>query len=160
MTLLKFVTDGMLGKLTRWLRMLGHDVEYAGSMDDKKLMLKAKEENRILLTRDVELFKRAVARGVEAFLVENPNQTANLAGLAKRFGFKLEIDVAVSRCPKCNSKLETVAKTSVADKLFETTASNYDEFWQCQGCGQVYWRGTHWKKIEKTLKQAEEENKG
>jgi hypothetical protein len=156
MKLLRFVADGMLGKLTRWLRMLGHDVEYAGSMDDRQLILKAKEENRILLTRDVELFKRATARGVEAFLAENPTQTANLVGLAKRFRFKLEIDVTVSRCPKCNSKLKPIDKTSVADKLFEATVSNYDEFWQCEGCGQLYWRGTHWKKIEKTLRQAEE----
>ncbi len=156
---LKFVTDGMLGKLTRWLRILGHDVEYVGSMDDKQLILKAKEENRILLTRDVELFKRAVARGIEAFLIESPNQTSSLAGLAKRFGFKLEIDVTTSRCPKCNSKLKSVAKADIADRLFETTASNYDEFWRCQGCGQVYWRGTHWKKIEKTLQQAREDMK-
>lgn len=156
---LRFVTDGMLGKLTRWLRMLGHDVEYADSMDDKQLILKAKEENRILLTRDVELFKRAIARGVEAFLVESPNQTANLSDLSKRFGFKLEIDVTISRCPKCNSKLKSVAKASVMDRLFETTASNYNEFWQCQQCGQVYWRGTHWKKIEKTLEQARKDTK-
>lgn len=154
MTSLKFITDGMLGKLTRWLRMLGHDVEYAGSMDDKQLILKTKEENRILLTRDVELYRRAVAKGVEAFLVENPNQTANLAGLAKRFGFDLEIKMEVSRCPKCNGRLRFVDKSTISDKLFETTASNYDEFWQCQGCGQVYWQGTHWENIEKTLEQA------
>jgi len=159
MTSLKFVTDGMLGKLTRWLRMLGHDVEYAGSMDDKQLMLKAKEENRMLLTRDVELYRRAVAKGIEAFLVESPNQTANLAGLAKRFRFQLEIDMTESRCPKCNSRLKSAAKATIAEKLFETTASNYNEFWQCQGCGQVYWQGTHWSKIEKTLEQARQSMK-
>jgi len=72
---LKFLTDGMLGKLTRWLRMLGLDVEYTGSMDDKELIQEAKKENRILLTRDVELYRQAVAKGAEAFLIENPNQT-------------------------------------------------------------------------------------
>lgn len=134
--------------------MLGHDVEYAGSMDDRELILRAKEEKRILLTRDVELYRRAVARGIEAFLVESPNQTANLGSLAKRFGFSLEINMTISRCPKCNSKLKPATKATVADKLFETTASNYDRFWRCQGCGQVYWQGTHWDKIEKTLEQA------
>ena len=151
---LKFVTDGMLGKLTRWLRMLGHDVEYTGSMDDKVLIQKAKKESRILLTRDVELYRQAIAKGSDAFLVENPNQTANLASIAKRFKFKLEIDVKVSRCPKCNSRIEAVSKASIADRIPETTSSNYDEFWQCRSCGQVYWRGAHWNRIDKTLKEA------
>jgi len=151
---LKFVTDGMLGKLTRWLRMLGHDVEYTSSMEDKKLVQKAKKENRILLTRDVELYQQAIAKGADAFLVENPNQTANLSSLAKRFKFKLEIDVKASRCPKCNSQIRTISKANIADKIPSTTSSNYDEFWQCQGCGQVYWHGAHWKRIDKTLEEA------
>jgi uncharacterized protein with PIN domain len=150
----KFVTDGMLGKLTRWLRILGHDVEYTGSMDDKELIQKAKKEERILLTRDVELYRQAIAKGVEAFLVENPNQTANLATLAKRFDLKLEVNVEISRCPKCNGPLRTVSKTEVTEKIPANTSSNYDEFWQCQRCGQVYWRGAHWNKIEETLDEA------
>jgi uncharacterized protein with PIN domain len=105
------------------------------------------------------LYRRAVARGVETFLVESPNQTANLASLAKRFGFDLKINMAISRCPRCNSRLKSAAKATIADRLFETTASNYNEFWQCQGCGQVYWQGTHWNKIEKTLEQARQSMK-
>lgn len=154
MKALKFLTDGMLGKLTRWLRMLGHDVEYTGSMEDKELIQKAKKENRILLTRDVELYRQAIAKGAEAFLIENPNQTANLGSLAKRFKFKLEINVEASRCPKCNSKIKVVSKADVVDRVPLSTSSNYDEFWQCQGCGQVYWRGAHWERIEKTLTEA------
>jgi len=154
---LKFVTDGMLGKLTRWLRMLGHDVEYTGSMGDKELVQKAKKEGRILLTRDLELFQQAIAKGAEAFLIESPNQTANLARLAKRFGFKLEIHMEASRCPKCNGKIVAVSKASIVHRIPETTSSNYSQFWQCQGCGQVYWQGAHWKKIDKTLKEARAE---
>jgi uncharacterized protein with PIN domain len=154
MKLQKFVTDGMLGKLTRWLRILGYDVEYADSMDDKELTYKAKKEDRVLLTRDVELYKQATAKGAEAFLVENPNQTADLASLAKRFRIKLEVNVEISRCPKCNGTIRTVSKTEVADKIPAATSSNYSEFWQCQQCGQVYWRGAHWDRIEKTLDEA------
>lgn len=151
---MKFITDGMLGKLTRWLRMLGHDVEYTGSMDDKELIQKTMKERRILLTRDLELYRQAIAKGAEAFLVESPNQTANLASLARRFGFKLEVNVRVSRCPKCNGEISVVLKSSIARKIPSTTCSNYDDFWQCQSCGQIYWRGAHWKKIDKTLDEA------
>jgi len=154
MTDLKFVTDGMLGKLTRWLRMLGHDVEYTGSMGDKELLQKAKKENRVLLTRDLELYKQAIAKGADAFLIESPDQTANLAKLAKRFKFKLEIDVKASRCPKCNGKIRVVSKATVEDKIPQTTSSNYNEFWQCQSCKQIYWRGAHWERIDKTLEEA------
>jgi len=151
---LRFITDGMLGKLTRWLRILGHDVEYTGSMDDKELVQKAKKENRVLLTRDLELYKQAIAKGAEAFLIESPDQTANLASLAKRFRFPLQVDVRASRCPKCNGKIKIVSKASVADKIPSTTSSNYNEFWQCQECRQIYWRGAHWKRIDKTLDEA------
>jgi uncharacterized protein with PIN domain len=150
----KFITDGMLGKLTRWLRILGHDVEYTSSMDDKELIQKAREEDRVLLTRDVELYKQAIAKGDEAFLIENPDQTANLASLAKRFQLRLDVNVEISRCPKCNGTIRTVSKTEIVEKIPATTSSNYDKFWQCRQCGQVYWRGAHWNRIEKTLKDA------
>jgi uncharacterized protein with PIN domain len=151
---LRFLTDGMLGKLTRWLRILGHDVEYTGSMEDKDLIRKAWKEKRILLTRDVELYRQAIEKGAEAFLIKDPNQTANLADLARRFGFKLEVDVKISRCPKCNGRIDVVSKSDVIEKVPATTSSNYDEFWQCRSCGQVYWRGAHWQRIDETLEEA------
>jgi len=151
---LKFITDGMLGKLTRWLRMLGQDVVYTGSMDDKELIQKAKKEKRILLTRDLELYQQAIGRGAEAFLVEGKTEAEKLAKLAKRFGFELEIDVKVSRCPKCNTRIRLVSKTDIINKIPKTTSSYYNEFWKCPGCQQIYWRGAHWKRIEKTLIEA------
>lgn len=151
---MKFLTDGMLGKLTRWLRILGHDVEYTGSMNDQELIRKAKQEGRILLTRDVELFRQAIAKSVEAYLIESPNQTANLASLAKRFRFRLEVDGAASRCPKCNGRIKVASRSKISKSVPATTSSNYDEFWQCQNCGQIYWHGTHWQRIDKTLEEA------
>lgn len=151
---LSFLADGMLGKLTRWLRMLGQDVEYTDSMADKELIQKAKKTNRILLTRDLQLFQRAIARGAEAFLIEGTNEAENLASLAKRFRFKLEIDLKISRCPKCNTQIRSVRKDSVIDRIPETTSTYYSEFWECPNCEQIYWRGAHWKRIEKTLREA------
>jgi uncharacterized protein with PIN domain len=151
---MKFITDGMLGKLTRWLRLLGFDVEYANDIDDKKLMTMAKKEKRILLTRDLELFQQATARGADAFLVEGRTEPERLASMAKKFQFPLEIDVTVSRCPKCNTKIKPVAKDSVAEKIEKATFTYYNEFWQCPNCGQIYWQGAHWKRITETLENA------
>jgi uncharacterized protein with PIN domain len=151
---LKFITDGMLGKLTRWLRMLGHDVKYYRSADDEKLIEITKSEKRILLTRDHKLYQQTVTAGQDAVLVEATDEAGKLADLASRFGINLEIDLSVSRCPKCNSKIESVSKETVVDKIPEATSIHYNQFWKCPNCGQVYWQGAHWKRINETLQEA------
>jgi uncharacterized protein with PIN domain len=154
LTVLRFIADGMLGKLARWLRMLGHDVHYYRDSEDKRLLEMAKSEKRVLLTRDLELYQRAKTQAVEAVFVEAADEAGKLADLASRFGFKLEINLSISRCPKCNEMIRAVSKEDVVHQIPELTSTYYDEFWKCLGCGQVYWRGAHWKKIEKTLEEA------
>ena len=151
---MRFISDGMLGKLTRWLRMLGHDVHYYRAADDKKLIENAKSEKRILLTRDLELYQQALSQGLEAVLVDAKDESTKLADLANQFGFKLEIDLNVSRCPKCNTMLISVSKEVVIDQVPKSTFTYYNNFWKCLECGQVYWQGAHWKRIEKTLEEA------
>ncbi|MFA5366020.1 MAG: Mut7-C RNAse domain-containing protein [Candidatus Bathyarchaeia archaeon] len=148
---MRFITDGMLGKLTRWLRMLGHDVDYYRAAADKQLLDMAKSENRILLTRDLKLYKRAVSRGIDAVLVKATDDIGKLADLARLYNFSLGLDLSVSRCPKCNGGLNAVLKVDVADMVPELTAKYYDDFWRCTVCGQIYWCGAHWKRITQTL---------
>lgn len=150
----KFVADGMLGKLTRWLRMLGSDIKYSSSLDDKQLIQIAKTEHRILLTRDIELYQQCMTQGVTVFVVEGTTEAEKLSILAKQFNLNLEIDVTISRCPKCNVKIKPVLKDQVVSKVPKRTLSNYDKFWECSGCKQIYWQGAHWKRINKTLSEA------
>lgn len=153
---LKFIADGMLGKLTRWLRMLGQDVEYSNNMEDSQLLTIAKEDDKILLTRDFELYQRAVSRGITAFYFEGQTGEEKLAELAQRFNIPLKIDMASSRCPKCNSVVKPISMDEVAEKIEKNTLDHYKEFWQCPKCGQVYWQGAHWDKIRNTLRKANE----
>ncbi|MCW3976970.1 MAG: Mut7-C RNAse domain-containing protein [Candidatus Bathyarchaeota archaeon] len=150
----RFLTDGMLGKLTRWLRMLGQDVEYTTAMADETLILEAKKTSRILLTRDIQLFQRAMTRGAEALLIEGMDEAENLADLATRFKFRLQINLKTSRCSKCNTQIRSVRKDRIIDRIPEKTSTYYNEFWECPNCKQVYWQGAHWKRIEKTLRDA------
>jgi uncharacterized protein with PIN domain len=145
----------MLGKLTRWLRMLGHDIHYYRHTDDKILIEMAKTEKRFLLTSDLELYETAVTQGAKAFFVTMADETERIASLAKHFGFDLKIDLSVSRCPKCNELIKTVSKKMVINKIPKMTSKNYNDFWKCQGCGKIYWQGAHWKNIRKTLKEAD-----
>jgi len=153
---LKFIADGMLGKLTRWLRILGHNVKYSNRLDDNQLLTIAKKERRILLTRDLELYQQATAKGVNAFYFEGTDEAERLAQLAKRFGIKLEVDMTISRCPKCNTRIKPIEKEKIADKVEKSTFTYYNEFWQCPKCEQIYWQGAHWTRIRKTLEQAKE----
>jgi len=153
---MRFVADGMLGKLTRWLRMLGHDVQYFNLLDDEELIKVAKSEQAILLTNDLRLYQKAAAEGVKAHLVEGKTEYERLAELARRYEFKLEIDISVSRCPRCNSGIKPVQKEEVIERIPESTSRFYHEFWQCQNCGKIYWQGSHWKRIDQTLSQAKD----
>jgi uncharacterized protein with PIN domain len=150
----KFIADGMLGKLTRWLRMLGQDVTYSNQFEDEELIATAKKERRVLLTRDLELYQRAIAKGIDAFYVEGRTEAEKLAELAKRFDFPLTIDLKRSRCPRCNTKIRPTPKEKLAGKVEKNTFIYYDEFWKCPKCGHIYWQGAHWEGIHATLEEA------
>jgi uncharacterized protein with PIN domain len=152
---MKFIVDGMLGRLARWLRMLGHNVKYSNSLDDVQLLTIARKERRILLTRDFELYQHSTAKAVDSFYVEGEAQEEKLAELAKRFDIKLEIDMATSRCPKCNTKVKPISKGKVSGKVEKSTFDYYNEFWGCPKCGKIYWQGAHWTRIGKTLDAAQ-----
>jgi uncharacterized protein with PIN domain len=150
----KFIADGMLGKLTRWLRMLGQDVTYSNQFEDAELIMTANKEHRVLLTRDSELCQRAIAKGIDAFYVEGRTEAEKLAELAERFDFPLTIDLKRSRCPTCNAKIRLTPKEKLAGKVEKNTFIYYDEFWKCSKCGNIYWQGAHWDGIRATLEEA------
>ena len=153
---MKFIADGMLGKLTRWLRMLGHNVKYSNKLDDAQLIMIAKKERRILLTRDLELYQQATAKGVDAFYLNGKTEAEKLAQLTQRFKIKLKIDTTTSRCPKCNTQVKPKPKEKVAHKVEKSTFSHYNKFWKCPKCGQIYWQGSHWVRIRRVLRRARE----
>jgi len=136
--------------------MLGHDVKYSNRLDDAQLIRIAKKERRVLLTRDLELYQQATAKGVDTFYLEGRTEEEKLAEIAKRFKIKLNIDMTTSRCPKCNTKIKPIVKEKAADKVEKSTFTHYNEFWECPKCGQIYWQGAHWKRIKKTLEEARE----
>ena len=156
---MNFILDGMLGKLVRWLRMMGHDVKYSTALDDAELLAIAKKENRVLLTRDLALYQQSVAKDIEAYYVEGNTEPERLAELSERFGIPLAIDLEKSRCPKCNTQLAAVPKEEIADKVEKNTLLYYNEFWKCPNCGAVYWQGAHWTKIRATLEEAKQKMK-
>jgi uncharacterized protein len=148
----RFLLDGMLGSLSRWLRIGGYDTEYMKDTPDDALIEKAARDNRILLTRDEALVARAHKRGVETIYLKSEGDEEALAQLAAELN--LTFDPTQARCPKCNHTVDKVEKREVEGKVPEGTYRVVDDYWLCPGCGGVYWRGSHWPRIVETLSHA------
>lgn len=153
---MRFVVDGMLGGLARWLRMLGHVVNYDSNRDDNSLLRIANEQGMILLTRDEELYNRAQARNIPSLLVMGETEERRLGYLAKALDISLDIDMAETKCPECGSELIRVSQDEVSNAVPVASLKKYSKFWKCANsdCGKVYWVGSHWKQIRQTLEEA------
>ncbi len=153
---MRFVVDGMLGKLARWLRMLGHDVDYDSARSDDALLDLAEKEQAVILTRDEELHRRARARQVLGFLVTGDREEVRLAEVAREYGIPLVINMSLTKCPRCGAALTKVSKLGLETTVHEASLRLYNEFWRCESnsCGKIYWMGSHWKQIESTLARA------
>jgi len=150
---MKFIDDGMLGKLTRWLRLAGHDVLYVGDLEvspekqDDFLLKRAAIEKRTLLTADLELHKRAIKAGVDSVLVQGKDIVSQLVEISKKIERKIEISPENSRCPVCNGVLAPMDKSKAERAVPESVLKSNKEFWRCKKCGKFYWQGGHWKTI-------------
>jgi uncharacterized protein len=141
----KFVADGHLGKLTRDLRLLGFDVAYDPSANDRQLLTIATTENRALLTRDRRLLMHAVLR--TGYYMRSQNSLQQTLEVVRRFQLAGKL-APFSRCLRCNERLENVTKTEILDRLEPLTKIYYEQFHRCAGCGQIYWPGSHFEKLE------------
>jgi len=141
-----FLLDGMLGTLAKWLRIMGYDALYVKEASDRRLLDMLEGNERFLLTRDHQLSERAGDRGL---YVESDELDQQLLMVAQRFS--LNVGARSTRCASCNGELMVVEKDAVRDKVPEGTLSSQQVFWACKDCGKVYWRGAHWKNIERRM---------
>ena len=144
----RFVLDTHLGRLAAYLRMLGFDTAYRNRCTDEELARAASGEHRILLTRDIGLLKRsAVTHG---HWIRETRPRLQLAEVVERFDLSGSI-ASFTRCLRCNTLLQAVAKDSIAARLEERTRSLYAEFFTCPTCGRIYWKGSHYEHMQKTI---------
>jgi hypothetical protein len=146
----RFVCDGHLGKLTRDLRLLGFDVAYDQNANDQQLLRIMQAEDRALLTRDRRLLMHAIVRGGYCPRSQNPNEQT--IEVIRRFDLLASI-APFTRCIRCNGSLQNVPKTDVVEKLEPLTKIYYQQFRRCTRCGQIYWSGSHFTKLQKRLEQ-------
>ncbi len=138
----RFVLDCHLGRLARYLRQFGFDTLYRNDYSDDELAKTSASEHRILLTRDRSLLKRSII--THGYFVRAFDPRKQLDEVIRRFDLKSQI-IPFGRCTRCNGTVERVDKQAVEHRLEPKTRLYYHDFWQCRGCGQVYWEGSHVK---------------
>ncbi len=144
----KFVLDVHLGKLANFLRMLGFDTLYRNHADDDELAEISSREERILLSRDRGLFKRSIV--IYGYYVRETNPEKQLEEVLRRFNFMDKIQ-PFRVCINCNTNLEPVAKETVIDLIPPKARERYDTFSRCPSCSQIFWKGTHYEKMQKFI---------
>ncbi len=149
----KIIADSMLGRLVRYLRLSGYDVLYM-RCSDEEILGTAERLSRVLITRDKELFEKAINKGIKAIYVKSQEIDDQIAELINK-GFKFNKTPAEARCPICNSDVEPIEKEKVKGRVPERVYNYIDEFWICKKCGKIYWHGGHWKSIKETIENAE-----
>jgi uncharacterized protein len=147
-TMSRFVADGHLGKLVRFLRLLGIDVAYDRSADDRKLLEIAVDEKRALLTRDRRLLMHSIVQHGYYPRSQMPDEQA--LEVVRRFDL-FGASAAYSRCLHCNAMLDSVPKSEVFAQLEPLTQIYYEDFWRCAGCGKIYWAGSHFPKLQERI---------
>jgi len=156
----RFAVDSMLGNLAKKFRILGYDTKYFSSIEDEKLIELARNENRILLTKDELLTKNAQKSGITNILVKGSDEIEQIIQIATVVGLdSFAIDTNFSRCVGCNGKLQLIDKSNIANKVPRGVFDKQDKFWTCDACKEIYWEGTHFQKLQEFVSRLNERMK-
>lgn len=144
----RFVADVHLGKLARLLRLLGFDTTYPTEFSDRELVAVSVRERRILLSRDVQLFMhKTLTRGYRLRSTEPERQ---LDEVIQALALHRAVE-PFTRCMSCNAKLRPVARAAVKDRVPSRVFKRFRRFVRCSGCERIYWRGTHFLRLEQLV---------
>ncbi len=150
----RFLLDNHLGKLTRYLRLLGFDTLYFNDQaDDPELANIAHDEKRILLTRDRGLLKRSNV--IYGYCLRTRDSQEQLTAVLHRFHLHDQI-APWTRCLRCNGLLESVEKDTIMHRLEPKTKLYFHEFQICRDCQQIYWQGSHSTRLQAIVARAME----
>jgi hypothetical protein len=133
----KFICNGMLGKLCKLLRICGVDTLYSNK--GIKVLIEAKREKRIILTKNTKLKGRN-----NVFFIDEDNPSIQLRSIIEKYNLRDELKF-FSRCLVCNELLMPIDKELIRDRIPYYTYKNFNEFAECPNCQRVYWKGSHYK---------------
>jgi hypothetical protein len=148
----RFLVDAMLGKLARWLAILGYDAKFAGvdGRSDLELLREAQREGRVFVTRDRRIPDVA---GLRKVVIAHEDFEAQLRQLIAEMALKPDPALLFSRCAYCNEPLETLTREVALPLVPPKVRTLVTPFWRCGLCGRLYWNGTHTDAIVATIRR-------
>jgi len=145
-----FILDVHLGRLKKYLRLLGFDTLYRNDYEDEEIVEISNAEHRIILTRDVGILKRKEVR--LGYWVRNIYPRLQVKEIVRRFDLYDQIE-PFKRCSECNGVIDEVSKESIIGQLQPGTRKYYDDFFRCKDCEKIYWKGSHYTKLNNFISE-------
>ncbi|WP_318249319.1 Mut7-C RNAse domain-containing protein [Geoglobus acetivorans] len=148
------MVDRMLGKLATWLRIFGYDTLYIGDfeVDDEDTFLLENFLDRILLTRDKELYERCVKKGRSAVFIDSDSVIEQIREMQ---GFGINTEIRMERCSVCNTPLRKPTEHEAEEVMkmegIEENLMERYELWYCEKCRKLYWLGSHYRNMVRFL---------
>lgn len=146
---IRFIVTKELGRLAKWLRIMGYDTDYFSKEQRTELIIKSLRENRVILTRNSRMARYT---GVRIVHINSDFIEEQLRQIFSELGIRPVEDRLFSRCVICNVPIEKVEKGDIKDKVAPYVYQTQSLFMTCKRCGRIYWQGTHWAKVKEFLK--------
>ena len=149
----RFLCDPSLGGLARWLRATGHEAHLAPEVPGHRLADEARRRGLALLTAEAEVLDRRIVADGSLVVVWVPS-ALTMPEQLHMVALELGLTRREPRCMACGGALRPTPKEDVRSRIPPRTALWKDEYFVCAGCDRLFWRGTHWQRIDETLRQA------
>jgi uncharacterized protein len=149
---MKFIVDHNVGKLVKWLRMMGYDTIFFTGNDDWQMVMRALKEGRVILTRDTQILERGVVSNgrIKALLILSGNPQEQVRQVVETLHLDSESGL-FTLCLEDNQPLEARTKEQVEGRVPPYVFSTQDKYMECPACHRIYWKGTHWKDMTKKM---------
>jgi len=148
----RFIVDHNVGKLAKWLRLMGYDTLFFKGSSDSQMIAMAMAENRVILTRDTQIMRRrVVANGrLKAILIQSDEPEQQMRQVMDTLRLDCQFQ-PFSICLECNQPLAERSKEEVKDQVPPYVFQTQSQYMECPGCHRIYWRGTHWQAMTRKL---------
>jgi len=151
---MKFIVDHNVGKLARWLRMIGYDTRFFTGDDDWEMVKIALDEDRVILTRDTQIMRRGVVTNgrLRAILIQSDEPEQQMHQVVEALNLDTQSGL-FALCLECNQPLEERTRQQVKGRVPPYVFQTQNQFVECPVCHRIYWRGTHWRAMTRKLEK-------
>ncbi len=156
---IKFIVDNNVGKLAKWLRIMGYDASFFAEEDDGRMVKLALAQDRIILTKDTQIMRRRLVTSgrLKAVLIEGDDSTEQLRQIVKALNLDYHFR-PFSICLECNQNLVERDREAVRDLVPPHVFKTQSLYMECPSCHRIYWRGTHWQAMSQELERFATQN--